>query len=77
MLKVRDIMKPSVTPVRTCDEDISIEDAVRVMRAHNVCRLVVTRDDRATGIVTLKSLLQSPVDPQTRRRVLRALMRPE
>lgn len=75
-VRVKDVMKPSTVQVRTCDENTCIEEAVGLMREYNVCRLVVTRNDRAIGVVTLKSLLQSPVDRQTRDNVLHALIWP-
>jgi len=75
-LRVKDIMKPSAVRVHTCDENTGIEQAVRMMREHNVCRLVVTRNDRAIGVITLKSLLQSPADQRTRHSVLHALIWP-
>jgi CBS domain-containing protein len=53
--KVADIMTPSPTTVR---EDVSIESALALMRAHAVRRLpVVDTEDRMLGIVSLDDIL--------------------
>lgn len=76
---------PANTPVkevmtkilRTCDERTPIEEAAQLMRRHGVCRLVVTRGKRATGIVTLKHLLQNIGDSKASSQILHVLLAPQ
>jgi CBS domain-containing protein len=61
---VADGREPGSTPVRevcssgleTLDPDQSVDDAVRLMREHDVRRLPVVRDGRPVGILSLGDL---------------------
>lgn len=59
--------------VYTCEEDDDIEDAAEDMRKHNVCRLVVTKGKRATGIVTQAELLRARGNREEGEKVLHEL----
>jgi predicted transcriptional regulator len=76
-MTVKDIMQPPVASARTCDENITLIEAARMMREYNVSRLLVTKDDKPLGLVTLRAILQSPVDVQTRNSVIHALAWPD
>lgn len=56
--KVGEIMTPAVD-VCTATEDMSLEDAVRLMERQNVKRLPVMRADALVGIVTRSDLLRA------------------
>lgn len=68
---VRDIM---TREVHTCEEGDDAEAAAHLMQSKNICRLVVTKNGRTTGVVTLKSLLRKPADEAMRAHLLNALV---
>lgn len=51
--QVRDVC---TTGVETIDPDASVDDALRLMREHDIRRLPVTRDGRPVGILSLGDL---------------------
>lgn len=57
--KIKDVMTKKVC---TCDENDDIETAAEAMRKHDVARLVVTHDNKVTGIVTMVELLRNTGD---------------
>lgn len=61
--------------VYSCDENTDIEEAAEAMREHGVARLVVTRDNKTTGIVTMTCLLKNKGDKQKSDRVLHTLLK--
>lgn len=58
----------------TCDEDDRLEFAARIMRKHNVARVVVTKGTSITGIVTMAELLRSKGDVRSSDQVLHELL---
>ncbi len=60
--------------VHACDEEDDIEDAAESMRINNVCRLVVNRGKKATGIVTQAELLRAHGDLRKGDKVLHELV---
>lgn len=60
--------------VYSCDEEDDIEDAAEDMRKRNVCRLVVTKGKKATGIVTQAELLRACGDLRKGDKVLHELV---
>jgi len=70
-VKAQDVMTKKVY---TCDEEEDIEDAAEKMRKHDVARLVVTKDKKATGIVTMIELLRNTGDLKKGDKVLHELV---
>jgi CBS domain-containing protein len=68
---IRDVMTQRV---HSCDAATDIEDAAEQMRKHDVCRLLVTKDNLATGIVTLAELLRNKHELHTSDKVLHELL---
>lgn len=69
--QVREVMTGKVY---SCDEDDDIEEAAEKMRRHDVCRLVVNKGKRATGIVTQAELLRAHGDLKKGDQVLHELV---
>jgi CBS domain-containing protein len=67
---VRDVMTKRV---HCCEENDSLCDAAEEMRKRDVARLVVTRGKKATGIITMRGLLESRGDLAQSQEVLCAL----
>ena len=44
------------TGVETIEPDLSVDDALRMMREHDIRRLPVTRDGRPVGIISIGDL---------------------
>jgi CBS domain-containing protein len=63
--------------VHTCDEDDDIEEVAESMRKHSVCRLVVTKGKKVTGIVTQAELLRAHGDRRKGDKVLHHLVKPQ
>ncbi len=61
--------------VYSCDVATDIEDAAEQMREYDVRRLIVTREGRATGIVTLAQLLCNQDKLRISDKVLHDLLR--
>jgi len=69
---IQDVMTKEVYG---CDAEADIESAAKQMREYNVCRLVVTRENkRITGIVTLGELLRNDGIVQVSDKVLHELL---
>jgi CBS domain-containing protein len=71
---VRDVMSRNVY---SCEEDEGIAEAAEEMRKYGVARLVVTKNKKATGIVTMKCLLQNKGDRAQSDAALHALLGPK
>jgi len=56
--------------VYSCDEDDDIEDAEKIMLKHDVSRLIVLKDDKIKGIVTLADLLRGKGDQNEEKTVM-------
>jgi len=69
--RIADVMTKKV---HSCDAETAIEDAAEQMRKHDVCRLVVTKEGRVTGIVTLAELLRNQRNLQVSDKVLHELL---
>jgi len=69
--RIADVMTPRV---HSCDVETSIEDAAEQMRKHEVCRLIVTNENRAAGIVTLAEILRNKRDRRASENVLHELL---
>ncbi len=63
--------------VHCCDEEDDIEDAAEKMRMNSVCRLVVNKGKRATGIVTQAELLRAQGNRDKGDKVLHELVKPQ
>ncbi len=50
--------------VITIDEDKEIIDALKLMKKYKVKRLVVTKDKKITGVLSLSDVLQTDEEPQ-------------
>lgn len=56
MTKLKDLMS---FPLIVIDEDASIRDAIRLMKANDIRRLPVTRGRKVVGLVTPESIINS------------------
>jgi CBS domain-containing protein len=54
--RVADVMTPAVL---SCDESAPVEDVARLMLSKHVHRIVVTRNNRLSGIVTSMDMLRA------------------
>ena len=73
VIQVQEVM---TRKVHTCHEDDRIEEAAEKMRKHHLARLVVTCGKQATGIVTMKCLLENKGDRSSSDEVLHELLGP-
>jgi CBS domain-containing protein len=74
VIRVRDIMTPEVF---SCSEDQSVEEAARLMQEKQVRRLVVlNRDKRLVGLVSLGDLIVETGDKQLAGSTLEAVSDP-
>jgi len=60
--------------VYSCDEDDAVEEAAERMLRRDVGRLIVMKDGKVTGIVTLASMLRANGDEMAGKTVLHALL---
>ena len=61
-MRVRDFMNTNVVSV---DEKTLIDDAKKIMEAHNIRRLPVMKKDKLVGLVTKHMLLEAAPSPAT------------
>ena len=61
-MRVRDFMNTNVVSV---DEKTLIDDAKKIMEAHNIRRLPVMKKDKLVGLVTKHMLLEASPSPAT------------
>lgn len=62
------------TPVYTCDEEATLDEAAEIMRGHNVSRLIVTKKGKLSGIVTLGCLFRNHGIKKESEKVLNELL---
>lgn len=70
-VKVQDAMTKKLI---ICDENDDIEHAAELMRKHDVSRIMVSKLDKITGIVTIADLLRNKGDRREGDKVLHHLL---
>lgn len=70
-VKVQDVMTKKLI---ICDENDDIEHAAELMRKHDVSRIMVSKLDKITGIVTIADLLRNKGDRRESDKVLHHLL---